>query len=619
MWVKKNYILFIIPFVLFLSKWAISFIVFPSDFLITKVLLDTPDTQYYPLVKNLANFDFSPSYNDNIKTENLLTFPYGPLILHSIFYKIFGNLSFILIEYFFILFFFIIIFKIFKYIGFSFNSSAFSSLLLLFLPTLFDLLSSFPIPYIDNLKIVLESIFSSRFPRPQVTGLYYLVFVYIALKFSADVKRNINKKYAILFALILGLILNSFFYFFIYCCLALLILLIVNLKKSFLPFLISKFNFLLLFIFIILIISIPFFLQNYLGELDYSTRIGLVKIDLEDKIYLNKFFLESLLRPEPLIIFFTTLFITIFIKKFFKKENLFNKIDMFFYLYLSSILTPFLFISLSSKVIAIYHFGNYILVNGLLYIFFSSLSILYFYRKSKPKNKIFKKDKLITIYLTTIILFLFFLQNYFILKTQNDRNAFNEINAILVKNEIINSKIYLFTNDIRIANLWTFNQNKNLIISDGFVNAIKDEKIIKNLVIGLKLIGVSREEFIKILNFKGPHYTQRNPLIQYLFNYKYQANKFQQFSSNKHYTSDELERIKNTSPLRVMANILPQDEKNKFLIAFDNTLLNENNYNDFMVILDTKLIPNFLVNKNYENFSTLYKKDHYIVLKKINR
>ena len=130
---KKNYILFIIPLIIFLSKWAISFIVFPSDFLITKVLLDTPDTQYYPLVKNLANFDFSPSYNDNIKTENLLTFPYGPLILHSIFYKIFGNLSFILIEYFFILFFFIIIFKIFKYIGFSFNSSAFSSLLLLFL------------------------------------------------------------------------------------------------------------------------------------------------------------------------------------------------------------------------------------------------------------------------------------------------------------------------------------------------------------------------------------------------------------------------------------------------------------------------------------------------------
>ena len=213
----------------------------------------------------------------------------------------------------------------------------------------------------------------------------------------------------------------------------------------------------------------------------------------------------------------------------------------------------------------------------------------------------------------------FFLQNYLILKNQNDRSVFNDINTILIKNEIINSKTNLFTNSIRIANLWTFNQNKNLIISDGFVNAIKDEKIIKNLVIGLKLIGVSREEFIKILNFKGPHYTQRNPLIQYLFNYKYQANKFQQFSSNKHYTSDELERIKNTSPLRVMANILPQDEKNKFLMAFDNTQLNENNYNDFMVILDTKLIPNFLINKNYENFFTLYKKDHYIVLKKINR
>ena len=525
-------------------------------------------------------------------------------------------MSFIILEYVFILLFFITIFKIFEHIGFSFSASLLSSLLVLFLPTLADLFSNFSIPYIHNLKIVLESIFSTRFPRPQVTGFYYIVFIYLSLKFSSDIKKNINKEYAILFALILGLMLNSFFYFFIYCCLALLILLIVKLRKNFLSFLISKITFLLFFLAILLIISIPFFLQLHLGEADYSTRIGLVKINLEDKIYLNNFFLKSILRFEPLVIFFISIFLTIFIKKFFNKENLFSKIDIFFYLYISSILTPFLFITLSSKVIAIYHFGNYILVNGLLYILFSLLSILYFYQKNKNKNKIFKEKKFLKIFLTITILSLFFLQNYQILKIKNDRVIFNDINKLLIKNRIINSKIYLFTNDMRVANLWTFNQNRNLIISDGFTNAIKDKEIVKSLVIGLKLIGINRDEFKKILDFKGPHYTQRNPLIQHLFNYKYQANKFHQFSNDSQYTSSELDRIKNTSPLRVMANILPQDEKNKFLLAFDNVVQNDNNYKDYIVILNTKLIPDFFMNKKYENFSILYKKNHYIVLKK---
>tara|TARA_B100000768_G_scaffold151918_1_gene147339 strand:- start:650 stop:2503 length:1854 start_codon:yes stop_codon:yes gene_type:complete len=616
MWLKKNYILFIIPLVIFFSKWAISYIIFPSDFTITKVLFDTPDSQYYPIVKSLANFDFSPSYNESIKTENLLTFPYGPIILHSVFYNIFGNVSFIIIEYVFIFLFFLVIFKIFEHIGFSFNSSLFSTLLILFLPTLSELLSNFSIAYIENLKIVLGSIFSSRFPRPQVTGLYYLAFIYLSLKFSVNIKENTNKKYSILFALILGLILNSFFYFFIYCCLALLILLIVKLKKNLLSFIIFKINFLLVFFILLLITSIPFFLQLYFGETDHSTRIGLVEINLKDKIYLNNFFLKSLLRFEPLIIFFISIFLTIVVKKFFKKEKLFDKIDIFFYLYLSSILTPFLFITFSSKVIAIYHFANYILVNGLLYISFSSLSILYFYQKSIADNIIFKKNKIIKTFLTIVILFLFTLQNYNILKVKTDRNIFNEINQIFIENRIVNSKTYLFTNDMRVANLWTFNKNNNLLISDGYTNAIKNKTIVENLAIGLKLIGVSREEFKKILDFKGPHYTQRNPIIQHLFNYQYQANKFKQFSDDEQYTAGELERINSTSPLRVMANILPQDEKDKFLLAFDNVSLEENNYKDYVVILNTKLIPDFFKNKNYENFSIIFRKDHYIFLKK---
>jgi len=217
--IKKNYILFLIPLVLFLSKWTLSFIIFPDDFLITKILVDTPDSQYYPIITSLANFDFSPSYHDNIDAENLLAFPYGPIILHALFYKIFGSISIILSEFIFILLFFIVIFKIFKHIGFSFSSAIFSALLILFIPTLFDLLSSFSIPYILELKTANTYIFSTRFPRPQVTSFYYLAFIYLSLRFADNIESNSNKKYAIYVAIILGLIVNSFFYFFIYCLL----------------------------------------------------------------------------------------------------------------------------------------------------------------------------------------------------------------------------------------------------------------------------------------------------------------------------------------------------------------------------------------------------------------
>ena len=49
MTLKKKYIIFFIPLIIFLNKWIISYLVFPNDFLITKILFDTPDIQYYAI------------------------------------------------------------------------------------------------------------------------------------------------------------------------------------------------------------------------------------------------------------------------------------------------------------------------------------------------------------------------------------------------------------------------------------------------------------------------------------------------------------------------------------------------------------------------------------------
>ena len=622
--IKKNYILFLIPLVLFLSKWTLSFIIFPDDFLITKILVDTPDSQYYPIITSLANFDFSPSYHDNIDTENLLTFPYGPIILHALFYKIFGSISIILSEFIFILLFFIVIFKIFKHIGFSFSSAIFSALLILFIPTLFDLLSSFSITYIAELKTATTYIFSTRFPRPQVTSFYYLAFIYLSLRFADNIESNSNKKYAIYFAIILGLIVNSFFYFFIYCLLSLFILLTRTYKKKFFLYIKLKINFLLTFVGFFFIFLIPFFLQIYLGEEDHSARMGLINIDLTDKIYLNKFFFKSILRLEPILIFITSILLTFIVLKKFNKEKLFNKICIFFYLYIAAIITPFLFIIFSPKVVAIYHFADYILVNGLLYIIISLTSIFYFYFKKFKEFKFLKNNNYIKILLFLIVLILFSLQNYNILKAVNVsknwnkyREPLNKFNQILVDNNITDSKVNFFTNDYIFANAWIFNNNSNLIISDGFTNAIKDENIIKNLIKGLKLMGVNNSEFREIINFKGKTHHGRNPLTTHLFNYKYQANKFRKYSNEDQYTESQNDLIKRISPLRVMINIVPIDEKKLLFRKFDLEKNFKNVYGNFIAVINTDLISDFFMDKNYEDFNILYKKDNILILRKI--
>ena len=110
--------------------------------------------------------------------------------------------------------------------------------------------------------------------------------------------------------------------------------------------------------------------------------MGILKLDINDKIYLNNFFFKSIIRIEPILIFLVSLFMTVLMLIKFKKEKLFNKLNIFFYLYIASLAAPFLFITFSPKVIAMYHFADYILVNGLLYIIIAFISILNLYLKN---------------------------------------------------------------------------------------------------------------------------------------------------------------------------------------------------------------------------------------------
>ena len=98
---KKDLIIFFLfsTITLISSRWLISYLFFPSEPLLNKVIFDLEDHLYFPLIVNLSNLDFSPDYLVNYFPNKIITFPIYSLIFHAAIYSIFGEYSFIIAEF----------------------------------------------------------------------------------------------------------------------------------------------------------------------------------------------------------------------------------------------------------------------------------------------------------------------------------------------------------------------------------------------------------------------------------------------------------------------------------------------------------------------------------------
>jgi len=160
-------------------------------------------------------------------------------------------------------------------------------------------------------------------------------------------------------------------------------------------------------------------------------------------------------------------------------------------------------------------------------------------------------------------------------------------------------------------NLWLMNKNKQLIISDGFTNSLKNSDIEYNLVSNLKYFGVSNTEFKNILSFGSSEI--RNDFIMRLFNYRYQANSLYTYSKIDNYTKNLRQKIILTSPFRVQSQIMPEDEKKRILILFDEIELDEKLLSD-VIIINKIILKSFSVRN--KNFNLIYSSDVYDIYKK---
>ena len=202
-----------------------------------------------------------------------------------------------------------------------------------------------------------------------------------------------------------------------------------------------------------------------------------------------------------------------------------------------------------------------------------------------------------------LILFLF-ISNAYIAQKINDKNSLNveetqKIQNYLQTQKLINTKKKLFTNDLKIMNLWLFNKNDQLIISDGFTNSLKNEDIEFNLIHSLKDFELSVEQLKNFLSLEKSEV--RNDFLMRLFIYRYQANSLYTFSELSNYSNDIRDTIAYTSPFRAQMQIMPEDEKEKLIKLFDEIKVDKKLTSDLIIMNKTDEFYNFNINNKKYN------------------
>jgi hypothetical protein len=615
--IKNTHILFLFIFFSIFSKWIV-LNTFYENHIFSNVIISLRDIQYFPLIISISNLDFSPTYLDLIQNSKIISFPLYGILLHSLFYKTFGIYSFIFLEFFFKLIFFFIFYLCSNKIFENKNKSLLFSILILFLILLFEFIHIKLSPngnyyfYVNLIKNNLLENFGNRMPRPLITGIFYFSFFLLLFRLKEELKEKINLNYFLLTFFLLSMFLNSFFYHFINFSIFYLFLIIFYLKKNFFKFIKKNYKKITILFFSFFIFISPFIIQLFLGQNDYSNRIGVIEINFEQKKNLVKYYLLSLIRKEFLFLILPCILIH-FILNFLNSKKIIQikKINLFFYFILISMTSPIIFFLFSPFIISIYHFLTIIIFSCLFYILLTLFYIFY------DLNNFFDKKKIgFVVLLLFYILgnFFYYKENFTSPKTLEKINELNKVQEFLIRENLKNTNLKLFTNDLSIMNLWLLNNNNQLSISDGFTNALTNNQIEFNLINNLKYFEITKENFENLLSLNTTEF--RNSLFLTLFIYRYQANSLYTFAKQDNYTDKEFDIIKKISPFRSQSQLIPQTEKLRFLNLFLKHKIDENLISDFVIInksiLNTKLE---IKNKKYLKVLDLEKFEIYKRLK----
>lgn len=616
-----NLNIIIISTIIFFIKWFFSFYEYGLESLFVKFLFNpSGDYSYFPFVHQLSNLSFNEGYSAISNKNNLIGFPFLVILFHAIFYKIFGLFGFFIIEFFCIFIFIKIFFEIFKIIKFGDNFSLTISVFLFSLLPIVDLLYEFNIPYTLNLKNLYTGFYSLRFPRPLITNLFFFSFILYSIKYFVN-SNNKNKNFLII-SVFLGFMLNSFFYFFIVCALLTLFLFFFQYKFDFFNkekiFLLGK------FVSILLVLSSIFLIQIIYIENDYFARIGTLDLLPETKIYLFKHLIKGFSKIEFWLILLINLFF--YFLNIRLNQNYKKFIIYFFLLFFSSILSPFIFLSIMNKVT---FFSNFIFIITLSSLLLLKINVIIFLKIIFEKFKIEK-----TTFISGMVIFLMLVVNGLYFKKNSKIDILSEGVHFDLKNktflrkdliELINfskkkiGKNYLLlTNDLHTQLWWIFSNEKKFYFPYVFFISLSDKLIEKQLFNAFKILKFDENEFIDFFNQNKITNWRVVNTNNYFFlgHLKYQANYLTAINNIQDYPMETQKFIEKKTIHLTNQVILNNHKKSLLKENYKSYKMNPKLEPDLIILLKNDFMEkNVSELKNYE---LTFENKNYLVMEKVN-
>lgn len=573
----KNYQreLLLFSFLVICIKWATSYYYF-NETLDVKIIFESvkDGKLYYPLIKFFSEFEFNRSYDPEIYNLNIIPIPVAGILLHSFLFKIFSFFSFILADVICVFLFLYIFYNIFR-LTTSNNLSLILAILFYLLPLIISssYLSNFS--YIQNFA---DGFYNLRVPRPMLSNLYFFGFLLIILKLNTNF--NYNYKIFIILGLITGLTLSSFFYYFFTEICILILFFITKFKKNILSELSVNFKYYLVSILSFLIAITPFFLNIALHEDEFTTRQCIYVLDYEKKIELIKYLLIKYSSFKFLAFLLSISVLNLIVNYFnFEQKKILNII---YFSFIGSFIGPLLFILISNKSCVFYHFINFIILNGFLYLIFYMILI------SKKFLKLNVNNILKFVIFSGCILF-FTSQNWMIVKKKSEISTYknyrmefsNVTNKIKEKYNLQKINLLTFETDLII---WSLMKDiKYLTVIHALFTPKKDEMIEEDIFSAFKILNLNEKNFQLFIENRKSTWRYINEHISKFVYYKYQANSLVTFQNSEDFSKKENNHIKKTHLLLHQQSIIPKFELDRYMKKFEK-YQGKINYPDVIIL-----------------------------------
>ena len=198
-------------------------------------------------------------------------------------------------------------------------------------------------------------------------------------------------------------------------------------------------------------------------------------------------------------------------------------------------------------------------------------------------------------------------------KGKDQRIEITKLHMFFNKNNLKDTNLKLFTNDLLTMNLWLLNGNTQLVIPESSSNSLPDDKIEFNLLNSLKDFDIEEKQLRELIFSKESRY--RNKLFMRLFNYKYQANSLYTYSALENYNKIDQDLIIKTSPFRVQMQIISETEKIRIIDLYKNLKINIDLLPNYVVLNTSNLFNNFNIRNN--KYKEIFKTKNFLVYKRL--